>query len=74
MAVSSSGDLIFAAYTDNSMQLIDIRMNTKVRQFKTGGHKDLVKALLVSQDESVVYSGGSDGTLRIWDIGSEQVI
>jgi hypothetical protein len=48
MAVSSSGDLIFAAYTDNSMQLIDIRMNTKVRQFKTGGHKDLVKALLVS--------------------------
>jgi hypothetical protein len=35
-----------------------------------GGHEDnLVKSLLVSLDESVIYTGGSDGLMCIWDIG-----
>ena len=36
--------------------------------------KDLIKTLCISNDESVVYSGGSDGTLRIWDVGQQRVI
>jgi WD40 repeat protein len=30
--------------------------------------------LLVSQDESVVYSGGTDGVVCIWDINQRQVV
>ena len=74
MVCSSSGNIVFAAYSDNTMRMIDTRSKYKNKVFEKGGHRDLIKSLLVSSDESVVYSGGSDGTLRIWDIGMESVI
>lgn len=73
MVASSSGNLVFAAYSDNIMRMIDTRSKLPT-QFERGGHKDLIKTLCISNDESVVYSGGSDGTLRIWDVGQQRVI
>jgi hypothetical protein len=53
MAGSPSGKLLFVAFSDNSLKMIDMRVPEKdnvVRDFK-GGHQDeLVKSLLVSPD------------------------
>ena len=74
MVCSSSGNIVFAAYSDNTMRMIDTRSKYITKVFEKGGHLNLIKSLLVGSDESVVYSGGSDATLRIWDIGMESVI
>ena len=34
----------------------------------------MIKSILVSDDESVVCTGGSDGTVKLWDIGQRAVI
>jgi len=34
----------------------------------------MVKSIWVSEDESLLYTGGSDGTVKLWDIGSRAVI
>jgi len=56
------------------MRMIDTREKISPKIFERGGHKDLIKSLCISNDESVVFSGGSDGTLRIWDVGVQRVV
>lgn len=77
MASSPSGKLLFVAFSDNSLKMIDMRVPEKdnvVRDFK-GGHQDeLIKSLLVSPDQSVLYSGGTDGVVCIWDINHSKVV
>ena len=34
----------------------------------------MIKSLLVSEDESVFYSGGTDGVVCIWDVNHQQVV
>lgn len=34
----------------------------------------MVKCIYVSHDESLMYTGGSDGTIKLWDIGMRSVI
>ena len=34
----------------------------------------MVKSIWVSDDESILYTGGSDGTVRLWDIGTRAVV
>ena len=34
----------------------------------------MIKSIWVSEDESILYTGGSDGTMRLWDIGTRSVI
>ena len=34
----------------------------------------MVKSIWVSEDESLMYTGGCDGTVRLWDIGARAVI
>ena len=34
----------------------------------------MVKCIYTSQDESLLYTGGSDGTVRLWDIGMHSVV
>lgn len=80
MASSASGNLVFVAFSDNSLKMIDNRMpmdgrtNMAVPKDFAGGHPDLIKSLLVSPDESVVYSGGTDGVVCIWDVSQQQVV
>jgi WD40 repeat protein len=33
-----------------------------------------VKSIFVGDDESVVFTGGMDSTLRLWDVGKRAVI
>ena len=39
-----------------------------------GGHSDMIKAVKLSPDGMVCLSAGSDGFLRVWDIGSRKCI
>lgn len=34
----------------------------------------MIKSIWVSEDESLLYTGGCDGTVRLWDIGTRSVI
>jgi len=68
MACSRSGNLVFTAYSDNSIKMVDPRKVGEIYDFEGGHQGSLVKTLLVSEDESVLYSGGSDGIISIWDI------
>ena len=79
MASGSSGNILFMAFSDNSLRMIDTRLPDKNNTYSmvefVGGHEDcLVKSLHVSQDESVVYSGGTDGVVCIWDINQQQIV
>lgn len=74
MAASNSGNLCFVAYTDDSLQMLDTRAPDSVKQFLSGGHTGMVKSILVSQDESLMYTGGQDGLVKLWDIGKMSVV
>ena len=74
MAASQSGNLVFVAYTDNSLHMIDVRVPGTQHQFRINGHKGLVKSIFVMQDESAIITGGMDGTMRCWDIGERKVL
>ena len=54
--------------------MIDIRAPDSEHLFKSGGHQGMIKSIWVSEDESILYTGGSDGTMRLWDIGTRSVI
>lgn len=73
MAASQQGNMVFVAYTDNSLHMIDTRVPGTQHQFRIGGHNGLIKSIFVSQDETAVFTGGMDGTMRLWDIGSRKV-
>lgn len=34
----------------------------------------MIKSIWVSDDESILYTGGSDGTVRLWDVSTRSVI
>ena len=34
----------------------------------------MVKSILISPDESVVYTGSTDGTLQIWDVAQKELV
>ena len=49
--------------------MIDMRQQDIVIPMQSGGHSGMIKSILVSADESVVCTGGCDGTVKLWDIG-----
>ena len=54
--------------------MIDMRAQDVESVFKSGGHTGMIKSIWVSDDETICYTGGSDGTVRLWDIGTRSVI
>jgi WD40 repeat protein len=74
MASSQQGNMVFVAYTDNTVQMFDTRAPGQSHHFRTGGHGGLVKSIFVGSDETVVFTGGMDGTMRLWDVGKRAVI
>ena len=74
LACSTQGEIVFAAYTDDSLHMIDVRAPDSKGLFKSGGHTGMIKSIWVSDDQSIVYTGGSDGTVRLWDVGTRSVI
>ena len=65
---------MFVASTDDSIEMIDIRQSEKpdkekdVRKFFRNGHLGLVKSMVLSDDETVLFTGGMDGSMLVWDI------
>lgn len=74
LACSRSGDLCFAGYTDDSLHMIDTRSPETNMLFKSGGHAGMVKSIWVSDDDSLLYTGGSDGTVKLWDMTTRSAI
>lgn len=56
--------------TERALRLWDPRSCAKLCKLK--GHTDNVKALVVSRDGSHCISGSSDGTIRVWNLGTQR--
>ena len=54
--------------------MVDVRAPDSNIIFKSGGHQGMVKCIKVGSDESLLYTGGSDGTIKLWDIGQRSVV
>nr|A8XSW2.3 RecName: Full=WD repeat-containing protein 48 homolog [Caenorhabditis briggsae] len=54
------------------IRMFDPRTNDK--PMKMRGHSDNVRALLLNDDGTRALSAGSDGTIRLWDIGMQKNI
>ena len=74
LGCSNAGDIAFIAYTDDSLHMHDVRTPENKGLFKSGGHTGMIKSIWVSDDQSMVFTGGSDGTVRVWDVGTRTVI
>jgi WD40 repeat protein len=68
---------VFVALTDDSIEMIDIREKEQPeekgqkgdgRLFFKNGHVGLVKSMAVAHDETVLFTGGMDGSMLIWDV------
>lgn len=65
LAFSPDGQRIAAA-VDREMFLFDAASGRQLRKFV--GHEDFVVAVAFSPDGSLLASGGSDGTARLWPL------
>lgn len=74
LACSPSGEIAFIAYSDDSLHMVDMRSRDSEAVFKSGGHSGMIKTIWVNEDETIVYTGGCDGTVKLWDIGTRSVI
>lgn len=71
LAVSMDGNRIASACFENSwIGFFDLQIGKKV--IDLSGHSAPVKALVMTPDGRVLVSGSEDGTLRLWDLDSQQ--
>jgi WD40 repeat protein len=66
LAIDSTGRFLAGAGVAESVFLWDL--TTGDLAFELEGHHDAVHAVAFSPDGSFALSGGSDGTLRVWDV------
>ena len=78
MTSSSNGNLVFVAFSDNSLQMIDLRIQDKSGSFQVQKLiKDadtLIKSILISPDETVIYTGSTNATIQIWDVAQKELV
>jgi WD40 repeat protein len=60
------------ALTSDRLQIWDVASGRKVFELK--GHERLVKAVAWSSDDRKLVSAGNDGTIRIWDTTTGQLL
>lgn len=72
LAFSTDGKLLFSGSADSSIKLWDIVTGEEITTLK--GHLDEVRSIALSPDGNHLASGanGGDGTVKLWDIASEQ--
>lgn len=68
--MNPSGTIIVSGSTEKALRLWDPR--TCGRLLKLKGHTDNVKALVVSRDGTHCISGSSDGSIKVWNVGSQR--
>jgi len=68
--------LALVSFTDNSLVMYDNRMKNPITDFKStsDSHDGMVRSIVISNDDSVAITGGTDSTMKVWDLASRKVI
>ncbi len=71
---SSEGDanILVAGSTDRTISVFDIRTGERVVRLR--GHSDSVRCVTMKYDCSQMLSGGTDSTVKLWDLRQERCI
>jgi WD40 repeat protein len=71
IAVSRSGRLL-AVGNDNQVELWDLQSSKRIQSLQ--GHRDLISAIAISPDEQTIASGSLDGTIKLWNAQTGELI
>ncbi len=72
LTYSSNGQFIALALADGSVQLIDATTYAPVVTYT--GHLNAVTSLAFSPDNTLLFSGSEDGTVRVWNTQSDTAL
>ena len=72
--VSPSDEFVLAGGKDNKVSMWDLSIMPPVITKTYEGHKGQIKSIDVSYDSKYMASGSADGTIRIWDLMSANLI
>ena len=70
VAISSSGELVAAAYDDHSIHIWDTTTRDELTRAQDGlyGHTDTITDLRFTPDGKLLISVSLDGTIRLWGV------
>jgi WD40 repeat protein len=81
VAWSADGKQVVSGSNDHSLKLWDANAGTLVREFKgykekdfEKGHRDAVYCLAISPDGKFLVSGGSDHSIKVWNVADGTVV
>jgi len=64
VSFDKTNNVIAVGCADGSIRIINIEKGEIVNTLK--GHDESVNSVVINQDNSVLYSASSDGTVRVW--------
>ncbi len=65
-AIIIRDDLMFTSSCDRTVKILSLPSGSLVKMIT--GHSWDVSSIILSSDSSVIYSGSSDGAVKIWDV------
>ena len=72
-AISPDNKYLFTSFSNpSSVQMWDIRTGKVIRNL--GGHSDVVTSIAISPDGQTLATGSKDGTIRIMDLNTRELI
>eukprot|EP01133_Synstelium_polycarpum_P017756 gene17756-21179_t len=72
LAINQDSTVVLAGSTKRAIVAWDVREGKKL--FKLKGHTDNVRAIAMSADSMHCVSASSDGSFRLWDMGTRRCI
>ena len=72
MNFSKSGRLLFSAYSTNVIKVWDLLTETRVGTFGDKDHKDVLRAISLSEDGGSLISCGKDGLINKWQMAAKK--
>eukprot|EP00727_Mastigamoeba_balamuthi_P007166 m51a1_g307 hypothetical protein (884) ;mRNA; f:390399-394704 len=69
LALSESGQLVFSGSSAGKIMLWDTRDPRRVESNVLVGNVDVIRSLAYIEEQNKILSCGSDGVVRLWDIG-----
>lgn len=73
IALNKMGTKLVAAYANNDKAILwDMKTLKKIRNFN--GHTSSLKSISFTTDESKVITSSEDGTLKLWNVETGQII
>ena len=71
----ATGNILVSGSSDTNVKLWDLRMNSSNKCFLTfSQHQGAITSCQLSPDSKWVASGGEDGAMKIWEVGSGKVL